>query len=335
MILLCLLFFSAYAQDYLSWVQKIKSSPTGERHYRSLGEMYHNIAQKVRDKPGVITPIQIGQTTQKRPIWGFVLQEPAREIRVKILIFAGLHPLEWVSNEVAMEVIEVLYRHPIPYVAVTVIPAVNVDRRLLAEKELRLKQKKYRRSNAKGVDLNRDFSIHRESDAIWKHIIPDYYQTSPAPLSQPETRALDALADKERFHSIVSLHCFGGYIYYPWAGRYAQILDVKEHHRLASIMVRAQRDPFPYKAMQLSHWGFPFRALGAEIDHFYAKYKSYSFLIELTRSGLWPPLSKNISHPFRWYNPKKPQKDIRRGVDSILALAHTLGMEHWILDNSQ
>ena len=333
--LFLLLFVShVFAQDFLSWAEKIDDAPTGEEHYRSLGEMYHRIAQMVKEKPGVITPIVVGKTVQKRPIWGFVIQEPARDVRVKMLVFAGLHPLEWVSNEVAMETIEQLVAHPVSYVAVTVIPSVNVDRRLLTERELRKGEKKYRRSNAKGVDLNRDYMVHRSSDAIWKHIIPQYYQTSPEAFSQPETRALDALAAQEKFHSVVSLHCFGGVIYYPWAGRYTQAPDAKEHHRLASIMVRAQRDPFPYKAMQLSHWGFPFRALGTELDHFYAKHNSYSFLIELTRSGLWPPSSQNLSHPFRWYNPKSPKKDIRRGVDSILALAHTLGMEHWSLDNS-
>ena len=94
-------------------------------------------------------------------------------------------------------------------------------------------------------------------------------------------------------------------------------------------MVKAQRDPFPYKAMQLSHWGFPFRAPGSEIDHFYGKYGSKAFLIELTRSGLSLLSPKSFQEPFRWYNPKNPQKDIRRGVDSVLALSRYLGREKW------
>ena len=137
--MLFLLFFlpRVFAQDFLSWAEKIDDTPTGEEHYQSLGEMYRRIAQMVREKPGVITPILVGKTVQKRPIWGFVIQEPARDVRVKMLVFAGLHPLEWVSNEVALETIESLFAHPISSVAVTVIPSVNIDRRLLAEKELR------------------------------------------------------------------------------------------------------------------------------------------------------------------------------------------------------
>jgi hypothetical protein len=73
--------------------------------------------------------------------------------------------------------------------------------------------------------------------------------------------------------------------------------------------------------------------LGTEVDHFYDQYGSLSFLIELTRSGLFPLSRKSFQHPFRWYNPRKPHRDIQRGVESILALAHFLGMEQWGLDN--
>ena len=340
LILFIHLFYCAYAQDtqhkqFLLWTHNHPPVPTKAPPYRALSQMYSSIAHEVRKKPGVITPMLIGHTVKKHPIWAFSIRDPAREVRASMLVFAGLHPLEWVSNEVATELILDLVDHPISYVEIIIIPCVNVDRRLLAEKELNQDIKKYRRSNSKGVDLNRDFAHHRHSDAVWKYLIPSYYTTSHAPLSQPETKALDKLAQQKSFHSVVSLHSFGGYIFYPWAGTYKNHPKAKEHHLLALRMVHAQRDAHPYKAMQLSHWGFPFRALGSEIDHFSAQYGSYTFLIELTRSGLWPPSPKNFSHPFRWYNPKNPIKDMRRGVDSVLGLARQISIEHWNLDISR
>ena len=84
-------------------------------------------------------------------------------------------------------------------------------------------QNKYRRGNADNVDLNRDFAVNREAKAIWRHLLPNRYGTSEAPLSQPESRALDALAEAERYDVAVSLHAFGGFFYQLYnAGRQFQ-----------------------------------------------------------------------------------------------------------------
>ena len=87
-----------------------------------------------------------------------------------------------------------------------------------------------------------------------KHLVPDRYTTSSAPLSQPESRAVDTLFEQYRFDASVSIHAFGGYIYYPWAGRYYRAEDWKEMHHLAEIMKQAQAGKHPYKVM--SHWMF-------------------------------------------------------------------------------
>ena len=327
-----LLLLCCFAQDFSEWASKLPHETSPEAQYHFLSDFYKRLDNMHQEKPGVLNPVLVGYTSQKRPIWGFELQEPARTIRAKVLVFAGLHPLEWISNEAAFAIIQELYAHPVDHVSVTVIPCVNVDRRLLTEKELVEGSKKYRRSNGNGVDLNRDYTTNRTSNAIWKHLIPQYYTVSPEPLSQPESKALESLAQKELFDAVVSLHSFGGYIFYPWAGLWENIPEIERHHQLASMMVKAQRSPFPYKAMQLSNWGFPFRTLGTELDHFYAQHGSLSFLIELSRSGLFPLSPKSFEHPFRWYNPPKPQKDIQRGVDSVLSLVRFLGMEQWGLD---
>ena len=160
--------FMCFAEDFSTWANKQRIEEIPEQNYHSLAHMYHRIAQLETQKPGVIESIPLGLTVQKRTIWGFRIQEPARDIRVKILVFAGLHPLEWISSETAMAIIEELVAHPIDHVQVTVVPCVNLDRRLVTERELRRGSKTYRRSNGKGVDLNRDYAINRESNSFWK-----------------------------------------------------------------------------------------------------------------------------------------------------------------------
>ena len=141
-----LLIFLCFAEDFSTWAAKQRNEPIPESNYHTLADMYSRIAVLEREKPGVLESVPIGITGGKRTIWGFRIQEPARDIRVKVLVFAGLHPLEWISNETAMALIEELFAHPINHVSVMVIPCVNVDRRLLTEKELRRGDKKYRRS---------------------------------------------------------------------------------------------------------------------------------------------------------------------------------------------
>ena len=172
--------------------------------------------------------------------------------------------MEWVSVESATDLILQLAKHPPQHTSVVIVPILNIDRRLVVERDLSADNRKYRRVNSGGEDLNRDFEIHRDATAIWKHLFPERYTTSSAPLSQPESQAIDTLFEKYRFDASVSIHAFGGYIYYPWAGRYHRVDDWKEMHHLATIMKQAQVGKHPYRVKQLSHWMVFFRAQGTD-----------------------------------------------------------------------
>ena len=63
----------------------------------------------------------------------------------------------------------------------------------------------YRRGNGPNVDLNRDFAVHRAVEPVWADILPARYATSPSSLSQPESRARDALLSRESYTRAASL----------------------------------------------------------------------------------------------------------------------------------
>ncbi len=161
--------------------------------------------------------------------------------------------------------------------------------------------------------------MNREAKAFWRHIVPAYYSTSPGPLSQPESRALDELAAAERFDVSVSLHSFGGFLYYPWGGLWKKPPDAAVFEELGAVMQGGQ-GAHSYTVKQLCHWGFLFRIHGAELDHFYGKYGTLSFLVELTRSGLEPTRPKTWRDYFRWYNPRDPSRTIASGLGALRAL---------------
>lgn len=300
--------------------------------YRPVQEQLAAVAERVAARPEGLQAEVIGRTVEERELWAFRVPSraplPEGRAPARILVFAGIHPMEWVSVEVATRWLAELALHPPEGAEVVVVPIVNLDRRLEMEESLRAGRDRYFRTNAAGTDLNRDFAHNRASGALWRHLLPARYEVSEAPLSQPETRALDALARAEGFDVVVSLHAFGGFFYTPWAGRWSRMpaADRQEHVRLGEVMARAQ-GAFAYKTRQLSRWGFFFRGLGMEVDHFYAEHGATSFLVELTRSGLDPLRPATLRSDFRLYNPLNLDHHVEMGVSALRGLVGTLAWE--------
>ncbi len=289
-----------------------------EEAYLFAADAHERLATIAGERPGVVQPFRVGTSGADRPIWALRLCDPATPPRGSLLIFANIHALEWVPTEVAVAFALDFASAPIAGVEIVLIPSLNVDGRALVEDDLRAGRNVYRRGNAARVDLNRDFAVNRESRAIWKALIPSRYVVSPAPLSQPESRALDTLAQAERFDAAVSLHAFGGFFYSPWAGRWERPTDHAEFGRLGILMQNAMVN-HPYRPRQLSRWGFFFRGLGMELDHLYASYGTYTFLVETTRSGV--ETLADLDSSFRIYNPRDPRSHATEGVRYLRALA--------------
>ena len=291
-----------------------------ESAYRFYADLLGELAPLVAERPGVLAVEQIGQTVQGHPMWAFHVRDPAVEVRQKVLVTASIHPMEWVGAEAATDLLLELAESPVPGVQVTVVPMLNVDGRLRVEKDLLDGVNRYWRTNSNSVDLNRDFATNREAKAFWRRLIPNRYTTSPGPLSQPESQAIDALADRERFHAAISFHAFGGYIYHPWAGLWERTPDQERFAELGRVMQSGQ-GARAYRSMQLSRWAFFFRGHGMELDHLYAEYGTMAFLIELTRTGYrWRSLRADRKVDFRMYNPRDPDPDTARGVGAVRAL---------------
>ncbi len=291
--------------------------------YHRADEVYAALDALVAERPGVVVPLEVGRSVQDRPIHGYRLVDPAVPPRGKMLVFANIHAMEWVPTEAALAFAVEFARFPEPGVELVVIPSVNVDGRARVEGDLAEGRNVYRRGNANNIDLNRDFGVNREARAIWKAIIPQRYAVSPGPLSQPESRALDQLAAAESFDVAVSLHAFGGFFYYPWAGLWARAPHHAELQRLGEVM-QASMSTHPYKPRQLSRWAFFFRGHGMEIDHLYGQHGALSFLVETTRSG-YEKIS-DLGVKFRMYNPRDPRPHAVEGVRYLRALAHEVAL---------
>jgi hypothetical protein len=297
--------------------------PHAEAAYRFAGEALAEAGTLVRRFPGKVVAEEIGRSVEDRPIWAFHVRDPSQAPTRKLLVFANIHAMEWVPTEVAMEFLLEVSEAPPAGASITVIPVLNPDGRARVEADLLEGRRAYRRGNANGVDLNRDFAANREAKAIWKYVIPRRYTTSPSALSQPESRALAALAAREIYDSAISLHAFGGFVYYPWAGRWERAEDYGRLHALATEMASAQ-SAHAYKPRQLARWGFFFRGHGMELDHLYAEHGTLAYLVETTRSGQDLLRPGEWGFPFRWYNPRQPARHAEEGAALLRAWSRSI-----------
>ena len=328
--LLCGLALGSEPPDFAEWATR--QTPPEDHPERAEGwdfaaELFARLARVVEDNETTST-LLVGRSVEKRPIWGFRVQDPGVEPEQELLVIAQLHSLEWIGPEVAVAFLEGIASAPPPGGVVTVVPIVNPDGRWRSEQDLLNDEvRSYRRANANGVDLNRDWSMHRDSDVIWSKLpwTRRHYYSSPAPLSQPETQAVDRLAAESPPDAFVSLHAFGGYVETPWGGVYEPPPDDERLKATAYEMAEAMPHR-PYRVIQINHWVRTFRALGCEVDHFYGVYGADAFLIELTRSGITLAPSTWRDY-FRWYNPVDKTEHVDNGVAALEALLHRMSAE--------
>ena len=295
--------------------------PAVAQDYRFAGPALRERIERARTRPGAVQVEIIGSSLNDKPIVAFHVAEPGVAVTERVLVFAGIHALEWISTEVALDLLDELMTLPPRGTQVTVIPLLNPDGRARVEHDLLDDRNAYRRGNAIQADLNRDFAHQRQPRAVWRKLLPNYYRTTrDEPFSQPESRALDQLLERERYDRSASLHAFGGYLYHPWAGQWRRPDNHAEYVATGRAMEEAQ-GAFAYRTRQLARWGFFFRAHGTELDHIHAEYGTQSWLVELTRSGVrpWHPLADYRSY-FRWYNPSKPARHRERGVAAMRVL---------------
>lgn len=329
-----LLLTAALAQDshFQAWAERQvppEVHPERAQGWDFAAELWARALSVVREDPGWVRPELVGRSAQKRPIWGFRVGSPAEQPARQVLVISQLHALEWIGPEVSLALLEQLAAERTEGVEVFLVPIVNPDGRWLAEQDLLNEaHRSYRRANANGVDLNRDFAVNREPDTIWARApyTRRYFSSSPGPLSQPETQALDALMAREHFDAGVDLHSYGGFIEVPWAGTWDRSPEYAAMAARGQRMAEAQPGR-AYRVIQLSHFIFFFRGLGMSIDHMHGEYGMEAYLIELTKTGLSLREPSSVRDWFRWYNPVDKTPHVEAGVAAVMQLIRELSSE--------
>jgi hypothetical protein len=218
----------AHAATFPAWVASRPEPAAFEAPadgYRPADLLFGQIQRAMAQHPGVVTAEAIGHSVSGRPIWAFHVVDPGTPVDRSLVVIANLHALEWIGAEVATALLLEAAALPPPGVALTVVPIANPDGRARAEGDVWAGKNLYRRGNDRGADLNRDWAVHHDAVAVWRHLLPERFAATERPLSQPETRALDSLFARARYDYAVSLHAFGGFFYHPWSGAWERPAD--------------------------------------------------------------------------------------------------------------
>jgi predicted deacylase len=279
---------------------------------------YEQVLARVRALGGV----EHGRSVQGEPLLSAMLG--AEDAAATMLIIGGLHAMEHVGTLAALALAERVAAGAAPAAwqrwRLVVAPLANPDGFLAVERARAQGSRRFRRANARGVDLNRNFAAHWDETHWLTRLLPRVFAPGAAPLSEPETAALDALATRLRPSIVVSLHAFGEWVYLPWAG--ARDAPEGAAGMLALARTAVARQPRPYKVGRLADRSRLFAAHGAEIDHFCARFGAWTFLFEI---GTGPRASDPSSwlDPYRWYTPRADvlARDIGNLLPALDAIA--------------
>ena len=244
---------------------------------------------------------QIGTSLQGRAIWGLLVssqpQDPWSQQRPTLLIDGLHHAREIMTSEVVLDVAETLldglYRKD-PQVTqllqtwnVWVVPMLNVDGADIVFHKDNMWRKNARANGRKahGVDINRNYDFQWNSckGSSGVEMAQDFHGTNPA--SEPETQALQSLAQKIRPTGYLSYHSFSELILYAYGckGQFAadKNLVIQLADELAQIL---PTDDGKKNYKPGTPWDLLYNADGTSMDYMVGSFGSLAYTFEINQS---------------------------------------------------
>lgn len=265
----------------------------------------------------------IGTSVEGRPLYRWDIGARGGSV---VLLTALMHGIEVIGTLALLDVVERLSgrdrvgRAVLADAHIIVLPIVNPDAFAANMNKIAAGRRAWQRCNANGVDLNRNFPRLTASRMLHP-FAGSHFRASPHymgahALSEPESRALHAVAVATPPRLSLAFHSFGELLLYPWAYSERRNERASEYERLAATMASAM-GPFPYRARQAHHL---YPIVGDMDDWLDATLGSLALTVEVSRPDLALRDGRDLLNPFCWMNPERIQETVDNLTPGILAL---------------
>ncbi len=300
----------------------VNSSSAIDPVYGTCADREARLDDSARAAGGSI--VEFGRSVEDRPLRAAVIPSSSSGSSggtPTVLVNANLHGVEWIGAQCALALLEALAGDRGAALRarahVVVAPCLNPDGAARTE-ELRghgtLKQV---RCNKNGVDLNRNFPLPHGAKPFFLAATGASSSSEPtyrgtAPFSEPEARAVDALAREHRFHAAASFHSFMGTLIPP---KVTSSSDARTYRRLCRAWRRGQSTH-----QAITFMCAPLDVFTGELeDHLHHVHGTLSLTVEVF--PIWSSLAQHLWAPsiFQRFNPRDPAAVVDDAVGGCLS----------------
>jgi predicted deacylase len=282
-----------------------------------LDEQWLDLARRTGMRVG-----QAGTSVEGRPMRCLELGRTDGPV---VLLTGLMHGVELVGAMALLDFVQRVATGPDSelrrHARLVVVPMVNPDAFAENCRLLQEGRRAYRRCNARGVDLNRNFPPLQKGVPLgllggsrWSRS-PHYI--GPHPLSEPETRALRDLAVETRPTVSVAFHSFGELVLYPWA--FTDTPNPRRHrYERAGRAFLGALPEARYRFMQATEW---YRTVGDMDDWLDCELGTLAFTVEVSRPMRRLSNLRRATNPFAWSNPIEMApavSPVAPGVDALV-----------------
>ncbi len=319
----------------------------GEDGYRDAVRYRTELGAIAAQKPDWVTMRWLAPSTHEGRKLGLVrLRSPSlRPDCPRVLVTGLMHAREFITGETAVELVEHLVRGRddlLRRCEVDVIPVVNPDGFAANVERVRGWQGRFgplKRGNARGVDLNRNFGAGWTKDhRTYRLRLSEEYNGTTA-FSEPESRALRALAEERGYAAAVNLHSYSSVFLYP-SFRDEDAPDPVVRDLVAKLPGLQPQEPYEvYHGARFYGRGRAQRALvraargttevHGTFDDWLAERGCHCLVVEVSRPG--PPrehLGELVMSNLRMFNPSPVARSA--AIENVLPAI--TGYLHAVLD---
>ncbi|EYC02581.1 hypothetical protein Y032_0099g3191 [Ancylostoma ceylanicum] len=272
--------------------------------YNTLEDIHGEMMRLRKEKPGMISLIDIGETHENRTLLVIKIsgQKPVMGKKASMWIDAGIHAREWIAPATAMYIVHELVhgydsnpaiQRILDHVDFYILPVMNPDGYEYSRLKNRMWRKNRRPATCRrqhfhtvccgGVDLNRNFDWFWASTGSSTDPCHETYH-GPDAFSEPETQAVRDYLQANRPEAFITLHSYSQMWLIPYGHRKRSY--PQDYHTalrpLADRATKALYDLYGTKYQVGTGADLMYEASGGSHDWAKGTLKvSYAYLIEL------------------------------------------------------